>query len=424
MIKFNQQALELETAPEDAAGDEQIAPVPRISVQAFCESVDTAGAVQGAAEDRRMAKAHVRIQMGGMPAALEAYRASPTPNVILIESEKAGDSLLSAIDELANVCDPETRVIVVGRLNDIVLYRELIRRGISDYLMSPIGAIDIVRAVSGMFSSPDAKPVGRVVAVVGAKGGVGASTIAHNISWAIAKDIGISSVVADLDLAFGTAGLDFNQDPPQGIADAVYSPDRIDTAFIDRLLSKCTEHLSLLAAPATLDRVYDFDAEAFDPVFDTLRSTVPCIVLDVPHVWTGWSRRILVSADDILVVAAPDLANLRNAKNLLDLLRAARPNDRRPIYCLNQVGMPKRPEIKPADFARALESDPIATIPFEPAVFGAASNNGQMIAEVSSRHKSAELFRQMAQHLSGKTEVRRSKAMLSPLLRKLLKRKS
>ena len=424
MIKFNEQALEVVTAPEEAAGDEQIAPVPRISVQAFCESVDTAGAVQGAAEDRRMAKAHVRIQMGGMPAALEAYRSSPTPNVIMIESEKAGDGLLNALDELANVCDPETRVVVVGRLNDIVLYRDLIRRGISDYLMSPIGAIDVVRAVSGMFSSPDAKPVGRVIAVVGAKGGVGASTIAHNISWAIARDIGISSVVADLDLAFGTAGLDFNQDPPQGIADAVYSPDRIDTAFIDRLLSKCTEHLSLLAAPATLDRVYDFDAEAFDPVFDTLRSTVPCIVLDVPHIWTGWSRRILVGADDILVVAAPDLANLRNAKNLLDLLRAARPNDRRPIYCLNQVGMPKRPEIKPADFARALESDPIATIPFEPAVFGAAANNGQMIAEVSSRHKSAELFRQMAQHLSGKTEVRRSKTMLSPLLRKLLKRKS
>ncbi len=424
MIKFNEQTLELVTAPDEAAGDEQIAPVPRISVQAFCESVDIAGAVQGAAEDRRMAKAHVRIQMGGMPAALEAYRASPTPNVILIESEKAGDSLLNALDELANVCDPETRVVVVGQLNDIVLYRELIRRGISDYLMSPIGAIDVVRAVSGLFSSPDAKPVGRVVAVVGAKGGVGASTVAHNISWAIAKDIGISSVVADLDLAFGTAGLDFNQDPPQGIADAVYSPDRIDTAFIDRLLSKCTEHLSLLAAPATLERVYDFDAEAFDPVFDTLRSTVPCIVLDVPHVWAGWTRRILVGADDILVVTAPDLANLRNVKNLLDLLRAARPNDRRPIYCLNQVGMPKRPEIKPADFARALESDPIATIPFEPAVFGAAANNGQMIAEVSPRHKSAELFRQMAQHLSGKTEVRRSKTMLSPLLRKLLKRKN
>ena len=423
MIKFNQQTLETVTAPEEAGSDEQIALVPRISVQAFCESVDAAGAVQGAAEDRRMAKAHVRIQMGGMPAALEAYRASPTPNVILIESEKAGDNLLNALDELANVCDAETRVIVIGRLNDIVLYRELIRRGVSDYLMSPIGAVDVVRAVSSLFSAPDTKPVGRVVAVVGAKGGVGASTIAHNISWAIARDIGLSSVVADLDLAFGTAGLDFNQDPPQGIADAVYSPDRIDTAFIDRLLSKCTEHLSLLASPATLDRVYDFEAEAFDPVFDILRATVPCIILDVPHIWTAWSRRILVGADDILVVAAPDLANLRNAKNLLDLLRAARPNDRHPVYCLNQVGIPKRPEIKPADFARALGSEPIATVPFEPGIFGTAANNGQMIAEVSSRHKSADLFRQMAQHLSGKSEVRRGRTALSPLLRKLLKRK-
>ena len=122
-----------------------------------------------------------------------------------------------------------------------------------------------------MFSAPDAKPVGRIVAVVGAKGGVGASTIAHNIAWAIARDLSLDSVVTDLDLAFGTAGLDYNQDPPQGIADAVFSPDRIDTAFIDRLLSKCTDHLSLLAAPATLERVYDFGAEAFDAIFDALR---------------------------------------------------------------------------------------------------------------------------------------------------------
>ena len=146
------------------------------------------------------------------------------------------------------------------------------------------------------FSSPEAKPVGRVLAVVGAKGGVGASTVTHNISWSIARDFSLQSVVADLDLAFGTAGLDFNQDPPQGIADAVFSPDRIaDSAFIDRLLSKCTDHLSLLAAPATLDRVYDFGADAFDSIFDTLRATVPCIILDVPHIWSAWTKRVLTA---------------------------------------------------------------------------------------------------------------------------------
>ena len=119
--------------------------------------------------------------------------------------------------------------------------------------------------------------------MVGAKGGVGASTIAHNIAWAIARDFSLDSVVTDLDLAFGTAGLDYNQDPPQGIADAVFSPDRIDTAFVDRLLSKCTDHLSLLAAPATLERVYDFGVDAFDSILDSLRAPIPCIILDVPH---------------------------------------------------------------------------------------------------------------------------------------------
>src|SRR6202040_3260346 len=186
----------------------------------------------------------------------------------------------------------------------------------------------VVRAICSLFSSTEDVAVGRIIAVVGAKGGVGASTISHNVAWAIARDLALDSVVIDLDLAFGTAGLDYNQDPLQGIANAVFSPDRLDTAFIDRLLSKCTDRLSLLAAPATLERVYDFGAEAFDSIFDTLRMTTPCIVLDIPHQWSGWTKRALVGADEILIVAAPDLANLRNTKNIYDLIKASRPNDR------------------------------------------------------------------------------------------------
>src|SRR5471030_1721765 len=351
MIKHAQQVAVSEDiaapsiVPDTAAADEHIAPAPRVSVQAFCDTVETAAAVQAAGEDRRLARAHVKIQMGGATAAVEAYRTSPTPNVILIETEQRSDEILTRLDQLAEVCDAGTRVVVVGRVNDVTLYRELTKRGVSDYLIAPIGTIDVVRAICGLFSSPDDKAVGRIIAVVGAKGGVGASTVAHNVAWAIARDLALDSVVTDLDLAFGTAGLDYNQDPPQGIADAVFSPDRIDTAFVDRLLSKCTDHLSLLAAPATLERAYDFGPEAFDGIFDALRSTMPCVVLDVPHQWNAWTQRTLVSANDILIVAAPDLANLRNAKNLFDYLRAARVNDHRPFYMLNQVGVPKRPEI-------------------------------------------------------------------------------
>ena len=412
-------------APEPAA-EEHIAPAPRISIQAFCEAVETAAAIQAAGEDRRLGKAHLKIQMGGMAAAAEAYRTAPTPNVIVLEFQSRAEDILAGLDSLAEVCDAGTRVIVIGRHNDVTLYRELVRRGVSDYLLVPVGALDIVRSVCGLFSAPDAKPVGRIVAVVGAKGGVGASTVAHNIGWAVARDLTLDSVVTDLDLAFGTAGLDFNQDPPQGIADAVFSPERIDTAFVDRLLSKCSDHLSLLAAPATLDRVYDFGAEAFDAILDSLRATVPVIILDVPHQWTGWSKRTLLAADDILIVAAPDLANLRNTKSMVDILKAGRANDRRPFYLLNQVGVPKRPEINASDFAKALEDEPIAVIGFEPQLFGTAANNGQMIAEVSAKHETAETFRQLAQVLTGRTEAKKQKggSALASLLSKLRKPKT
>jgi pilus assembly protein CpaE len=381
--------------------------------------METATAVQAAGEDRRLAKAHLKIQMGGMAAAVEAYRSAPTPNVIILETEERGD-ILAALDHLATVCDAGTRVIVIGRVNDVTLYRELVKRGVSDYVIAPVAPIDIVRSVCGLFSAPEAKAVGRVIAIAGAKGGVGASAIAHNVAWAIARDLALDSVVADLDLAFGTAGLDFNQDPSQGIADAVFSPDRIDTAFVDRLLSKCTDHLSLLAAPATLDRIYDFGTEAFDSTLDTLRATMPCIVLDIPHQWSGWTRRALIGADDILIVATPDLASLRNTKNLFDLLKAARPNDRPPLYCLNQVGVPKRPEISASEFAKAIESQPIVSIPFDPQMFGSAANNGQMIAEIAPSHRTTEMFLQIAQRLTGRGEAKKPrKSFLPPFIEKL-----
>ena len=170
-MKYALQDAESETSQGTAAArEEHIAPAPRVSVQAFCESVETAAAVQAAGEDRRLAKAHLRIQMGGVTAAVEAYRASPTPNVIILESEGNGSGILQGLDELANVCDAGTRVIVIGRLNDVVLYRELVRRGVSDYLIAPVGTLDVVRSICGLYSRPDTKPVGRLIAVIGAKG--------------------------------------------------------------------------------------------------------------------------------------------------------------------------------------------------------------------------------------------------------------
>jgi pilus assembly protein CpaE len=396
-----------------------IAPVPRITIQAFCETSETAAMIEGAALDRRMQKAQVKVRMGGGAAAIEAYRHAPTPNVIVIETQGVRSKPVEYLDALAEVCDEGTRVLVIGHLNDVTLYRQLIQRGVSDYLMAPVEPLTLIAAISDLFTAPGVKPVGRTVAVVGVKGGIGASTVAHNFAWSVARSQGVQTVIADLDIAFGTASLNFNQDPPQGIAEAVFAPERLDSALVERLLSKCSDNLSLLSAPASLDRTIDLSEPAFDALIEYMRASVPCVVLDVPHQWSAWSRRVLTAADEILIVAGPDLACLRNTKNLLGALKHGRPNDQAPRILLNGVGVPKRPEIGAAEFAKALEAPVALTIPFEPALFGTAANNGQMIAEIQAGSKVAELFNDLAAMTLGRPENRRGRSsLLEPLLAK------
>jgi pilus assembly protein CpaE len=409
----------------ESGSDEIIAPLPRITLQAFCETQEVAAAMQTVAADRRMAKVQARIQMGGPAAAVEAFRGAPTPNVIVLETVSEPALLIASLDQLAESCDPGTKVVVIGHVNDIQLYRELIRRGVSDYLIAPLGVLDVLRTLSELYASPGSGSLGRTIAVVGAKGGVGASTVAHNLAWAIARNLDSSTVIADLDIAFGTAGLDFNQDPPQGVAEAVFAPDRLDANMLDRLLSRCSDNLALLAAPAMLDRTVDLGEDALDLLLDLLRASVPCIVLDVPHVWTGWTKRTLIGADEVAIVAAPELASLRNAKNMMDLLRAARPNDSVPRLILNQVGLAKRPEIEAGEFAKALGVEVLSAIPFDAQLFGTAANNGQMIAEVQAGGKVADAFVQIAAALTGRGEAKRGKrGLFEPLVAKLMRRKA
>lgn len=405
--------------------DRIIAPVPRITIQAFCETPETAAIIEATVGDRRMQKAHVRVQMGGGAAAVEAFRQAPTPNVILIEIQGPKSRPLECLDALAEVCDPGTKVIIVGHVNDVLLYRQFLQRGVSEYLMAPVEPLQLITAVSDLFSAPGVKPVGRTIAVFGARGGAGASTIAHNLAWTVAREHGTATVIADLSIAFGTASLNFNQDPPQGIAEAVFAPERLDGNLLDRLLSKCSDNLSLLSAPATLDRTVDLSEAAFDPLIDLLRAAVPCIVLDVPQGWSAWTKRMLIAADEILIVAQPDLASLRNTKNLVALLQQHRPNDARARVVLNGTGMPKRPEIAAGEFAKALDMTLSAILPFDPALFGTAANNGQMIAEVQSGSKPAEILAGLAATVTGRAEIRRSRpTMLEPLLAKLSRRKA
>jgi pilus assembly protein CpaE len=393
--------------------------VPRIVIHVFCKQPGVRVAAEQAAEDRRLARATTRIFAGGLPAALEHYVEQSTPPLLILDSDQPPAELLADLDRLAEVCDSGTKVIVIGASNDIGFYRELMKRGVSEYLVAPVQTLQLIRTITGLYADPAAPFVGRSIAFVGAKGGVGASTVAHNIAYAISERLMAPTVIVDFDLPFGTAGLDFNQDPLQGVADALSQPDRLDPVLLERMMVRCTERLSLFAAPATLDSTYDISTEAFEEVASKIRSTSPYVVLDLPHLWSGWMRQTLLSADDVVIVCTPDLASLRNAKNMIDLIRVARPHDAPPRLVLNQVGVPGRPEIPVKDFAEALGVEPSLVLPFDPKTFGQAANNGQMVLESGAKSKAAEGLEHLASLISKReAPPARSKTFLEGILKR------
>jgi pilus assembly protein CpaE len=402
-------------SPEEFGAAPHERPVPRISIHAFCEFPDTGAALQRAGADRRLAKAHLTVQLGGIAAAVDYYGGQVTPNLLIVETRFNGQAALDELDRLAEVCDPATKVIVVGRQNDVELYRELMRRGASEYLVAPLAPLHLIEVISGLYLDPDAAPIGRVVAFMGARGGAGASSVAHNVGWCIAEEMHINTTIIDFDMAFGTTGLDFNNEGGQGVVDALSAPERLDDVLLDRLLLKHGDHLSLFTTPARLELDYDAVPEAYEAVVDAVRATTPCVVLDLPHLWTPWVKAALTAADEIVIVATPDLASLRNAKNLIELVRGARPNDAPPRLVLNQVGTPKRPEIPAKDFAETMGVEPAAIIGFDPLLFGQAANNGQMLLELQSGAATSQTLRRLAALVTGRAAASQDQKNISSL---------
>ncbi len=377
-------------------------PVPRISIHAFCEFPDTGAALQRAGSDRRLAKAHMTVQLGGIQGAVEHFAGQVTPNLLVVETRLGGQEALHELDRLAEVCDPATKVVVIGRVNDVELYRELMRRGASEYLVAPLDPIHLIEVISGLYCDPQGRPIGRVIAFIGARGGVGSSTLCHNVGWCVAEELHINTTIVDFDLPFGTVALNFNDEPGQSIADALSTPERLDDVLLERILLKRGDYLSLFAAPAVLDRDFAESLEAYEAVIDAVRQSTPCVMVDLPHHWAPWVKASLIAADEIVIVASPDLASLRNAKNLVELMRQNRPNDLAPRLVLNKVGVPKKPEIPVKDFAETIGHEPALVLGHEPLLFGQAANNGQMLAELGQKSAVVEGVRDLAGLLTGR----------------------
>ncbi|MDB2437788.1 AAA family ATPase [Hellea sp.] len=373
--------------------------LPQISIHAFCDRQETAGVINESSRDWRMKRTNMKIYMGGLSAAIEFYHKENTPSLILVESGMRGPELFSQLEELASVCDAGTKVVIVGAANDIRLYRQLMDKGVSDYIVPPFHPIRLIRSLGELYSDPDKPFIGRVAAFFGAKGGVGSSTIAHNIAWSLAERIQQETALVDLDCSWGTTGLDFAYDASQGLEEALAEPERLDETLLDRIMIRHTPKLSILPTAGSLNQKAIMTPEAYEAVVNGVRSISPLTILDMPHYWCDWTTNVLINSDDVVITATPDLANLRNTKNLVDFLRSQRPNDAEPILILNKTGMTKTSEISVKDFASAVGLDPALVLGFEPEIYFEASNDGKMLTEIKAAAQAVSGIEYIARRL-------------------------
>jgi pilus assembly protein CpaE len=375
-------------------------PAPAIRVHLSWDRNEAAEFFQRVADDPRLSRTEITIERGGLDGAAVRCAAHQRPDLVVIDTNLRGASMLASVDRLMHAAGSQTRVIVLGAVNDVTLMRELAQRGVDEYLIWPVTPEHVAGAACAMFAGVDKA---RVIAVVGARGGIGASTIAHNIAWSIAERQRARTTLVDLDLPFGAAAFNFKIEPKHSLGDVLDANDVVNDVALERVSIQRSEHLTILPAPACTRRSSDLQEDTAQALIAAARRLSSYVVLDLPHLWEPWVKQALLGADEIVLVSCPDIASLRNTDNIAKRLKDGRDAD--PIVVLSMVGVPKRPEVPIKEFAEALGIQPSCTFLFEPNIFGAATITGQMIGEVAPGSKAAALLDQLATLLTGRDPV-------------------
>ncbi len=378
-------------------------PAPPITIHGSWDRQEISGMLDAFASDRRMARASITIERGGVDAALARFDHQPPPDLLILDSTLRARELLDGVDHLLTRMGEKGKIFVVGAVNDIGLLRELAARGVK-YVVPPIREDDLVRAVCGLYAEADTS---HVIAIMGARGGVGASTLAHNLAWSLAERHGAETTLIDLDIGFGAAAFNVQRPATLTFADAAGAQD---IGAIERAAVHHTPRLQILAAPTELNPAYEIDIPTLEHLVTRARRATSFVVLDLPHAWHPWVRRALTLADEAVIVAAPELASLRNTDNILKDLKNERGTSD-PLLVMSMCGVPKRPEISAKEFAQALDTKPIATLAYEPALFGAAALAGQMLGEAAPRAKATRTIDALAHALTGLPPIKNTKTL-------------
>ena len=405
--------------------EKERAPFSHSSMSVFWVSPAVERAFIELGQDRLCVRLKIEQYEGGIEKAIETYRESATPNVLVVELNSDNpDDALSELDSLADYCDPDTKVMVLGRNNDVGFYRSLISRGVREYVLMPF---DMHKALDALYRmiGPAQGTRGRCVAFIGAQGGTGSSMLSHHVSLHVAETLKSPTLLIDLDLAFGTAGLTFDRNVNKGSVELLFATRRELGDIFERVRFEVNPYLNVIGTSGSLFRTFDIEQQMIDTLVQHVRAEYPLTFLDVPHNWTQWVKFLLADVDDIVLTMTPDIPSLKNARAILTTLKDIRPNSASPTIVVNKAGVPKRQEISIKDLETHLGASIAHTIPFAPESFGRCVNEGKTLFAIAPKSKEAAAIINVAKQFlpARNAEAKQSEAPLSRLFKALQKAK-
>lgn len=362
---------------------------------AFVCDDDTLELIRAAAND--MGWPIEKCNKGGLRNAVQSLSVSASPNILFVDMSESGDPI-NDINALAEVCEPGTVVIAAGQVNDVRLYRDLLSSGIQDYLLKPLSLEQVRESLTmaqAMLSAPkhadmvDDKPH-HMIAVVGVRGGVGASLVSTSLAWAMSEQADRQTALLDLDVHFGTGALTLDLEPGRGLIDAIDNPSRIDGLFIERAMVRASDKLSLLSAEAPIHQPVLTDGSAFFQLEEELRNAFEMTIVDIPrHVLIPFPH-LVSEAGTILLVSDVTLASARDTIRLLSWFKQNVPGARVVLVAnkfQNAVG-----ELSRKEFESSIERPIDIVIPFDPKLVSQSAKLGKSYAEICKGTKSSQVW--------------------------------
>ena len=369
-------------------------------LSAFLPDPETRLVVQAAIADRWP---NATVHDGGLSAALGSLSHDPSPPILIVDISDV-DEAETGLRSLLALCDPSTRLFAIGTVNDISYYRRLVALGVTDYIVKPLDPAALITAIDGaQRARPNLRPVSpeksrSIISVVGARGGIGASTVAVNLAWIAAHEMKQNCAIIDLDLQFGTVALQLDLEPSHGLREALENPDRIDSLFIASAMASESENLFVLSAEEPLDDRVRFSANACKALIDALPDQLTRVIIDVPARSVVENPDILATSDKIVLVSDPSLVGMRDTVRLARLCREAG-QDAELCVVLNRTGMARKGEIPKAEFVKGVDLPVDHLVPFSAPLAAQAANAGKPFPLIEKRSQTVSALRRLAEAL-------------------------